>query len=45
MEPERIRAWGFCHAVLSAWWNIEENNPDQAAYSIDCARLLDEQHE
>ncbi len=44
MEPERIRAWGFCHAVMSAWWSIEGNNPDQAAYSIQCAGLLGEKH-
>lgn len=24
-ERERIREWGLAHAILSAWWGIEEN--------------------
>jgi streptomycin 6-kinase len=24
-ERERIREWGVAHAVLSAWWHIEDN--------------------
>jgi streptomycin 6-kinase len=24
-ERERIREWGLAHAVLSAWWSIEDN--------------------
>jgi streptomycin 6-kinase len=24
-ERERIHAWGLAHAVLSAWWSIDEN--------------------
>jgi len=24
-ERERIRAWGLAHAILSAWWGIEDN--------------------
>jgi streptomycin 6-kinase len=24
-ERERIREWGLAHAVLSAWWGIEDN--------------------
>ena len=24
-ERERIHAWGLAHAVLSAWWSIEDN--------------------
>lgn len=25
MSVERIYAWGLCHTLLSAWWNIEDN--------------------
>jgi len=24
-ERERIREWGLAHAILSAWWSIEEH--------------------
>jgi streptomycin 6-kinase len=24
-ERQRIRLWGLAHAVLSAWWNLEDN--------------------
>ena len=24
-ERERIREWGLAHAILSAWWGIEDN--------------------
>lgn len=27
MERQRIRAWGICHAVLSARWSVEDNDP------------------
>ena len=40
MERERIRSWGICHAVLSAWWSIEDNEPDWSEYSICCAEIL-----
>ena len=43
MESQRIRAWGFCHAVLSAWWSLEDNDPDQGAYSMRCADLFIEE--
>jgi streptomycin 6-kinase len=43
MESERIRAWGLCHAVLSAWWTLEDNDPDQGAYSMRCAELFTEE--
>lgn len=26
VEPARIRAWGIAHAVLSAWWSLEEDD-------------------
>ena len=40
MEREHIRAWGICHAVLSAWWSIEGNDPDLGEYSIRCAEIF-----
>jgi len=40
MEKERIRAWGFCHAVLSAWWSMEDNDPGWGQYSLRCAEIF-----
>jgi streptomycin 6-kinase len=40
MERERIRAWGICHAVLSAWWSIEDNDPGWGDYSVGCAEIF-----
>jgi streptomycin 6-kinase len=40
MERERIRAWGICHAVLSAWWSIEEDDPGWGEYSLRCADVF-----
>jgi streptomycin 6-kinase len=40
MERERIRSWGLCHAVLSAWWCIEENDPGWGEYSLRCAEVI-----
>lgn len=40
MERERIRAWGICHAVLSAWWCIEGNDLDFGEYSVRCAEVF-----
>jgi len=40
MERERIRSWGLCHAVLSAWWSIEDNDPGWGEYSMRCAELF-----
>ena len=37
-ERERIRTWGLAHAVLSAWWSLEDNLTWE--YAMDCARLL-----
>lgn len=37
-ERERIRNWGFAHAVLSALWSIEEKG--DPSYAIQCAELL-----
>lgn len=40
MEKECIRAWGLCHAVLSAWWSIEDNDPGWGEYSMRCAEVF-----
>ena len=40
MERERIRAWAICHAVLSAWWSIEDNDPGWGGYSLRCAEIF-----
>lgn len=38
-ERERIREWGLAHAVLSAWWDIEDNT-GRGEYALDFAALL-----
>ena len=40
MERERIRNWGVCHAVLSAWWSIEDNESNWAKYSLRCVEFF-----
>jgi len=40
MERERIRSWAICHAVLSAWWSIEDNDPGWGEYSVHCAEII-----
>jgi streptomycin 6-kinase len=40
MERGRIRNWGFCHAVLSAWWSVEDNDPGWGDYSLRCAEIF-----
>ena len=25
VDVQRVYAWGLCRALLSAWWNIEDN--------------------
>jgi streptomycin 6-kinase len=40
MERERIRSWVVCHAILSAWWSIEDNDPNQGEYSLRCAEIF-----
>jgi streptomycin 6-kinase len=39
-EREKIIHWATAHAVLSAWWNIEDGGKDE--YSLQCARLFSE---
>jgi streptomycin 6-kinase len=38
MEPKRLARWGFCHAVLSAFWSLEEDG--DWGYGIQCAEIL-----
>jgi streptomycin 6-kinase len=37
-ERERIREWSLAHAVISAWWGIEDNTGWE--YSMQFAELL-----
>jgi streptomycin 6-kinase len=37
-ERERIRGWGIAHAVLSAWWSLEDNMDWE--YSMRCAEII-----
>jgi streptomycin 6-kinase len=39
-ERERIREWGVAHAVLSAWWGIEDNTGWE--YSLAFAEMIAE---
>jgi streptomycin 6-kinase len=36
---ERIRDWGLCHSVLSAWWSLTEDD-NGVEYSIACAEII-----
>ena len=38
MERERIRSWAICHAVLSAWWSLEDG--EDWMYAIRCAEIF-----
>lgn len=38
-ERERIREWGLAHAVLSAWWDIEDNT-GRGEYALNFAAML-----
>jgi streptomycin 6-kinase len=40
MERERIRSWAICHAILSAWWSFEDNEPGWREYSLRCAEIF-----
>jgi len=37
-ERERIREWGLAHAILSAWWSIEDNTGWE--YALNFAELI-----
>ncbi len=39
-QREKIIRWSMAHAVLSAWWNIEDGMEDE--YSLECARIFSE---
>lgn len=39
-ERERIREWGLAHAVLSAWWGIDDNTGWE--YALAFARMMAE---
>ena len=36
---ERIRDWAFCHAMLSTWWDLAEDDSG-GEYSLACAEML-----
>jgi streptomycin 6-kinase len=36
---ERLRDWGLCHAVLSAWWDLAGDGTG-GEYSIGCAEVI-----
>jgi streptomycin 6-kinase len=36
---ERIRDWGFCHAMLSSWWDLADDGTG-GEYSLACAEIL-----
>ena len=37
-ERERIREWGLAHAILAAWWGIEDNTDWE--YALNFAELI-----
>ena len=37
-ERERILEWSLAHAVLSAWWGIEDNTGWE--YALACAQVF-----
>jgi streptomycin 6-kinase len=39
-ERQKIIRWSIAHAVLSAWWSIEDGMEDE--YSLQCARMFSE---
>ncbi len=40
-DKQRLRAWGMAHAVLSAWWSIEDHGHG-GKDAMECARLMAE---
>jgi streptomycin 6-kinase len=38
-ERELVQAWGIAHAVLSAWWSVEEKD-GWADHSLRCAEAI-----
>jgi streptomycin 6-kinase len=39
-ERERIREWGLAHAILSAWWSIEDHTGEE--YALAFAEMIAE---
>jgi streptomycin 6-kinase len=39
-ERKSIIRWSMAHAVLSAWWSIEDNEDE--SYSLECAKIFSE---
>ena len=39
-ERQRIIEWSLAHAVLSAWWGIEDNTGWE--YALECAKIFAE---
>ena len=39
-ERESIIKWSTAHAVLSAWWSIEDNEDEN--YAMECAKIFSE---
>ena len=37
-ERERIREWGLAHAILSAWWSIEDHTGEE--YALAFAEMI-----
>jgi streptomycin 6-kinase len=37
-ERQKIIRWSIAHAVLSAWWSIEDDMEDE--YSLQCAEIF-----
>ena len=36
--PQCIRDWAICHAILSAWWDIEDSG-EGSKYALACAEV------
>ena len=39
-ERERIREWGLAHAILSAWWSVEDHTGEN--YALAFAKMIAE---
>jgi streptomycin 6-kinase len=42
LNEKRILAWAYCHAILAAWWCIEDHDEDGAEGCIRTATLFDQ---
>lgn len=41
IDIDRTYAWGLCHSLLSAWWNIEDNL-GLSDHDLDILQLFNE---